>query len=429
MKLNFRNRLKVLATGSINEHIKAFLNGDDIPNSDSPVDAELALKYSAVFGCCRVLGETFPSAPLILYKKDGKERVPVTEAEKVDERALLLHDIMHNAPNSEMSAFNSNEAQAYSLNLGGNAVSEKLVNKDGVMVGLYPYPHNMVKIKRDENTKKLIYIIGSGTDEKPLQREQVLHVPGPSLNGVIGMSPISYAAGAIRLGLSYEQFGVNFYKNSANPSGAFKHPTELSADSFARLKKDIKENYTGLKNTGVPLILEGGMDWQQMTINPIDAQLLESKYFQIEDICRIYRVPQHLVNKLDRSTNNNIEHQSLEFIMYTMLPFYKRFEGCDNAQLVSQELRKAGYFFEFKMDGLLRGDSAARAALYANGRMWGWLSANDIRKLENLPSLGPEGDIYLQPVNYTKAGTEQVQNVYAKMVDDIYKMIEERRGA
>jgi HK97 family phage portal protein len=428
MKLNFKNRLKVLATGSIQEYISAFLRGDDVPNIDQPVDTDIALKYSAVFGCCRVLGETFPSAPLILYKKEGKDRIPVTEVGNADERAMVLHDVMHNVPNEEMSAFNSNEAQMYSLNLGGNAVCEKLVNKNGDIIGLYPYPHHMAKVERNKDTKRLEYKIGIGSDIKTLNRSQVLHVPGPSLDGVIGMSPISYAAAAISLGLSYEKFGIKFYKNSANPSGVFQTDNSLSDQAFIRLKKDLKENYTGLKNTGTPMILEEGMKWAQMTINPVDAQLLESKYFQIEDICRIYRVPQHLVNKLDRSTNNNIEYQSLEFVMYTMLPIYKRFEGCQNAQLVSQDLRKKGYFFEYKMDGLLRGDSAARAALYANGRMWGWLSANDIRKLENLPSLGPEGAIYLQPANYIKAGTN-TQKAYAKLVDEIFKMIEERRGA
>jgi HK97 family phage portal protein len=172
------------------------------------------------------------------------------------------------------------------------------------------------------------------------------------------------------------------------------------------------------------------MKWHQVTISPVDAQLLESKNFQIEDICRIYRVPQHLVNKLDRSTNNNIEEQALEFVMYTMLPWFKRVEECMNAQLLTPELRRGGYFLEHKMDGLLRGNSVARAALYANGRQWGWLSANDIRKLENLPSLGPEGDIYLQPANMFAAGSDPAQQaaVNARMVEEVYNLITQRKG-
>jgi HK97 family phage portal protein len=428
MKLKFKDRLKILVTGSFDEYTKAFFSGEDLP-PDGPVDAEMALKYSVVFACNRVLSETYASVPKILYKKQGKDRIPVTElgTSETTPQVMILYDIMHTTPNEEMSAFNFKEAQMSALNLGGNSVSEKLVNSRGEIVGLYPYSYDRVKIERDRETQKLKYIIDG--NKKTLDRSQVLHIPGPSLDGVIGMSPISYAASAIRLGLQYEKFGVKFYENAANPGGAIECPDQLSPDAAERLKKDLRDNHQGLKNTGVPLLLEGGLKWQQITINPVDAQLIESKYFQIEDICRIYRVPQHLVNKLDRSTNNNIEHQSLEFVMYTMLPWFKRHEECDNAQLIPRELRIQGYFFESKMDGLLRGDSAARAALYANGRQWGWLSANDIRKLENLPSLGPEGDIFLSPANMIEAGTDAQNAVNAKVLDEIYALIEERRTA
>jgi len=428
MRLKFKDRLKILATGSLEEYTRAFFSGEALP-PDGPVDAETALKYSVVFACNRVLSETYASVPKILYKKQGKDRIPVTELEtkETTPQVMMLYDIMHTTPNEEMSAFNFKEAQMSALNLGGNSVSEKLVNKRGEFIGLYPYSYDRVKIDRDRETQKLKYIIDG--NKKILDRSQVLHIPGPSLDGAIGMSPISYAASAIRLGLQYEKFGVKFYENAANPGGAIEVQSELTPDAAARLKKDLKENHQGLNNTGAPLLLEGGAKWQQITINPVDAQLIENKYFQIEDICRIYRVPQHLVNKLDRSTNNNIEHQSLEFVMYTMLPWFKRHEECDNSQLIPRELRLQGYFFESKMDGLLRGDSAARAALYANGRQWGWLSANDIRKLENLPSLGPDGDIYLSPANMIKAGTDAQNAVNAKVLDEIYALMEGRKTA
>jgi HK97 family phage portal protein len=177
---------------------------------------------------------------------------------------------------------------------------------------------------------------------------------------------------------------------------------------------------------GVPMLLEEGLKWAQTTINPIDAQLLESKYFQIEDICRIYRVPQHLVNKLDRSTNNNIEHQALEFVMYTMLPIFKRFEDNINAQLLTPEQRKKGLYFEHKIDGLLRGDAKSRAEAYAAGRQWGWLSVNDIRRLENMPAI-ENGDIYLQPVIWSRGTNSAAGRRLHRLVDDIANMIAERR--
>lgn len=402
---------------TLEEKISDFLTGADIDNEDvnyANINSSTALKYSAVFACVRVLAETLANTPIALYRK-----LPNKEREEAND--LAIYDILHNVPNSEMSAFNFKESCMNSLNLGGNAVCQRLVNEKGDLVGLYPLFYNRVEITRDQNTNKLIYIVDG--NKATLQREQVLHIPGFSLDGVKGLSPIEYTANAIRLGLNYEQFGVNFYKNGANATGAFKSPGVLEEEAYQRLKKDLKTNYTGLKNTGTPMILEDGLEFQQFQIKPVDAQLLESKYFQIEDICRIYRVPQHLINKLDRSTNNNIEQQSLEFIMYTMLPWFKRWEDAVNSQLLTPQERQEGYYLEFKTDALLRGDTAARAAYYGQGRQWGWLSVNDIRRLENMPSIGKEGDIYLQAVNMAEAGTIQSQDQLKAMTEAIYNMI------
>lgn len=397
------------------EYANRFLSGESVTEGDQNIDGETALKYSAVFACCRVLSETFASVPILLYKKDKDgERKPDTE--------LLVYDILHNEPNSEMSHFNFSEAQMMGMCLSGNAISQRLFNKSGDLVGLYPIN---AQVSREKETGRLLYTVKKGTETITLKRNEVFHVPGPSLDGINGMSPISYAASSIRLGISYEQFGIQLYRNAANPSGAFYKDGVLEEQSYLRLKKELKENYTGLKNTGTPILLEDGLKWQPFTINPVDAQLLESKYFQIEDICRIYRVPQHLVNKLDRSTNNNIEQQALEFVVYTMLPYFKRFEECMNAQLLTREQRKAGYFLEHKVDGLMRGDSTARANFYASGRQWGWLCVNDIRRLENLKPV-PNGDVYLQPSNMVEAGSNQAEAVNSKVLNEIEAILKER---
>jgi HK97 family phage portal protein len=418
MKLSLASRIKVLMTGSVDEHIRAFLSGDDI--DAGAFSTEMAMKYSAVNACVRVLSETYASAPIILYKKSKDGREPVEEH--------YLYDILHNRPNDEMSPYTFGETIMANLCTGGNAVCEKLVSASGRLLGLYPYPHGATRIKRDSETLKLVYEISGEPTGKTLRRNQVLHIPNLSFDGVVGLSPLAMAAETIRLGLSYEKYGINFYKNAAMPSGVLECPKQLTDTSFARLKKDVKDNYSSLKNSGTPMILEEGMKWNPISINPADAQLLESKNFQIEDICRIFRVPQHLVNKLDRSTNNNIEHQSLEFVMYTMLPYWKRAESNMNIQLLSPEDRAEGYYLEHKIDGLLRGDAVSRAQAYAHGRQWGWLSVNDIRKLENMPQIG-NGDVYLQPSNMIEAGSDPnaPASNYGRVLDDIYKMIEERR--
>ncbi len=411
--MNFIQKAAWNIVKNTDDYRTRFLSGEPITGEGEDVDTETALKYSAVFACCRVLAETFASVPCLLYKKTGAEREAVTD--------LPIYDILHNVPNEEMAHFNFAEALMMGMNTNGNAIAQRLVNASGDLVGLYPIN---AKIKRDSVSKKLIYEVQDDGKPRTFQRFEVYHIPGPSLDGIHGLSPITYAASAIRLGITYEQFGVNLFRNGANPSGAFVNPTEMGEEAYNRLKKSLKSEYTGVKSSGTPMLLEGGLEFKPFTINPTDAQLLESKNFQIEDICRIYRVPQHLVNKLDRSTNNNIEHQSLEFVMYTMLPIFKRFEESANAQLLTPKQRADGYFTEYKIDGLLRGDTASRVAYYAGGRQWGWLSVNDIRRLENLkPVIG--GDIYLQPTNMTEAGSKQAEVTNSKLLDQIYAILKE----
>ncbi len=288
MKLGMMNRIKILMTGSIDDYRDAFIRGE--PLQAPGISTETAMKFSAVNACIRVRAETFASVPILMYKKTKDGREPAND--------IPLYDVLHSRPNDEMAPFGFKETLMTNFDISGNCVAEKLHNQSGELIGLYPYQHDKVKIERSRETNRLEYTIGK--DQKVLQRAKVLHVPNLSFDGVLGLSPISYAAASISLGLTYERFGNRFYENSAMPSGVFEHPNHLSDEAFNRLRKDLKENYTGLKNTGTPMILEEGMKWSPLTIKPVDAQLLESKNFQIEDICRIYRVPQHLVNKLDR---------------------------------------------------------------------------------------------------------------------------------
>jgi HK97 family phage portal protein len=326
-----------------------------------------------------------------------------------------------------MSPFNFKEACMTSLNLGGNTVCQRIENtKTGELVALIPIPHSKVNIKRN-NDGVLVYTVADSQNKKyDLSRSQVFHIPNMSYDGVIGLSPITYASGAIKLGMTYESYGNNFYKNGAHSSGTIEVPLGLSETAYNRLKEQFKKNFQGLHNAGNPVLLEEGAKFNPISIKPADAQLIENKRFQVEDICRIYRVPLHLVQDLSRSTNNNIEHQSLEFVMYTMLPYFKRWEENVNAQLLTKEERKAGYYLEINAAGLLRGDMASRSQSYAVARQWGWMSVNDIRKLENMPPI-TNGDIYLTPLNMHEAGTVPPKSQSQAMAEEIYKMIQEGR--
>jgi HK97 family phage portal protein len=411
------NIVKRIFRNEYNDFIRNFLSGDDSTiEGDYEIDSDTAMKYTAVFACNRVLAETLASTPIKVYKKTKEGREEASDND--------LYDILHNKPNDEMSPFNFKEVMMLNQNLGGNAFAQKIFNKFGDIIGLYPLRWQDVKIDRQKNGELIYKIKQEDKTEKILTRKDIFHVPGMSYDGVNGLSPIEYVNRAIKLGLSYEEFGEKFYQNGANASGIVEHPDAMSEEAFLRFKREFARAFQGLANSGKPIILEGGAKYTQLTMKPADAQLLESKRFQIEDIARIYRVPLHLIQDLTRSTNNNIEHQSLEFVMYTMLPHFQRWEENINMQLLTREQRKQGYYVEFKIDNLLRGDSKSRAESYRIGRDAGYLSVNEVRKMENLDPID-NGNIYLQPLNYIEAGTQQ-ESQFEKVSEIENKKIFER---
>lgn len=393
---------------SFQRYLEGFNSGADMDTPDSDM-----MKYSAVFACVRVLAETFASVTVHEYKKTGEDR------KKTNDTGYL--DLLKNAPNGYMSAYNYHEMSSVQLNTDGNFYALKDKDSTGRVTALKPIISSTVTPEVIEGQIK--YKVGENT----YSREDVFHLVGFSPDGLQGYSPLEYFSGITGVGLTYQAFSQNFYKNGAFPSGYFEHPRSLNEIAFGRLKNDLKKNYTSMKNAGTPMLLEDGLKFNPVAIKPIDAQLLESKKFQVEDICRVYRVPLHLVQHLDRATNNNIEHQSLEFVMYTMLPHFRRAEAAINTQLLNRQQRDEGYYFEFNISSLLRGDSKSMAEAFAAGRQWGWLSVNDIRKLLNMNPID-NGDRYLEPLNMGEAGAVGVQHD-AGIVNEIKALIDKSKGA
>ncbi|WP_333861523.1 phage portal protein [Clostridium sp.] len=389
----------------LQKYSQDFLAGEDVPVDNWRIDTDTAMGFSAVFACNKVLSETLASCPILLYEKDDKgNRHQVTDTPE--------YGVLHYAPNAEMTPGQFKEFGMTNINLGGNFTAQKVFNLHGELLELRPISWERIRIDIDKTTGRLLYFIDG--KQEPKTRDEILHIPGLTLDGYIGITPLTYAALTVDVGLSQDKFERNFYHNRASTSGIFQYPNELGEEAFQRLKKDIKKNYMGFSNAGVPMILEGGGQFKEITMKLTDAQFLESKRFRIEDVCRIFRVPLHLVQDLTRSTNNNIEHQSLEFIVYTMLPWFKRWEENLNLQLLSNDSKRRNRYFEFNISGLLRGDIKSRYEAYAQGRQWGWLSVNDIRRLENMnPVEG--GDIYMQPLNCIDA---TMANEYFKKRDE-----------
>lgn len=402
----FRRVMNAITNKShFSQYTEAFLTGGDMTSGDGEM-----MKYSAYFACVRVLAETYASVTINEFKRVGDN-----DRQKTNDTGLL--DLLKNVPNNYMNAYNFHEMSSVQLNTEGNfyALKEKQGER---IVALKP----VFGVAHDIKDGVLTY----RTSEATYTRDDMYHLVGFSPDGVRGYTPLEYFGGIVNVGLTYQEFSKRFYKNGAFPSGVFEHEKFLNEEAYNRLKKDLQKQYTGLMNAGRPMLLEDNLKYKAITIKPVDAQLLESKKFQIEDICRVFRVPLHMVQNLDSATYNNIEHLALSFIMYTMLPSFRRSEMTINTQLLTKKQRDDGYYFEFNMASLLRGDTKSMAESFAMGRQWGWYSVNDIRRLLNLNSI-ENGDIYLEPMNMGEAG-EVDTGATAKMVRELQELIKKSKG-
>ena len=239
-------------------------------------------------------------------------------------------------------------------------------------------------------------------DEKHRSFERCrCRLQGLGFDGLIGYSPIAMARNAVGMTLACEEYGASFFANGARPGGVLQHPGVLKDP--AKLRESWQAVYGGAANTGKIAVLEEGMTYQQIGIPPEEAQFLETRKFQVDEIARLYRIPPHMVGDLDKSSFSNIEQQSLEFVKYTLNPWVVRWEQALQKSLLLPEERKR-YFIRFNVDGLLRGDYQSRMQGYAVGRQNGWLSANDIREMEDMNPIPAEegGDTYLINGNMTK---------------------------
>ena len=369
--------------------------------SGKRVNERTAMQMTAVYSCVRVLSEAIASLPLHLYRftdSGGKE--------KATDHPLYF--LLHDEPNTEMTSFIYRETMLTHLLLWGNSFSQVIRNGRGEVVGLYPLMPNRMTVDRDDRGQLFYEYMVSDGDTLDLKQgtvrlkpEDVLHVPALGYDGLIGYGPIAMAKNAIGLAIATEEYGSKFFQNGAAPSGVLEHPGTLKDP--AKIRESWTQTFGGSGNSGKVAVLEEGMKYSPISIPPEQAQFLETRKFQIEEIARIFRVPPHLIGCMEHSTFSNIEQQSLEFVKYTLDPWVSRLESSMNRRLLSDE-EKGKYFVKFNLDGLMRGDYKSRMDGYAIGRQNGWMSANDIRELENLDRIPEEegGDLYLINGNMTK---------------------------
>lgn len=360
--------------------------------SGKTVNERTAMQTTAVYACVRILAETIASLPLHTY------RYTVNGKEKATDHQI--YHLLADEPNPEMTSFVFRETLMGHLLLWGNAYAQIIQDGRGKVIALYPLLPNKMTVDRTEKGE-LYYIYNKEGQTYPLRNDEVLHIPGLGFDGLIGYSPIAMAKNAIGMAIATEEYGAKFFANGANPGGVLEHPGVVKDP--ARVRESWNSVYQGSSNAHRVAVLEEGMKFQSIGIPPEQAQFLETRKFQINEIARIFRIPPHMIGDLEKSSFSNIEQQSLEFVMYTLDPWVVRWEQSIKRVLFS-DVEKKDYFVKFNVDGLLRGDYQSRMNGYAVGRQNGWLSANDIRELENMNRISEElgGDLYLINGNMTK---------------------------
>lgn len=356
------------------------------------VNAESSMRVAAVYGCVRVISETVGSLPLHIYRRTAGGKIRAVDHP--------LYRLLHDTPNPWQTAMEFREMMQAHLCLRGNAYAYINWTSPTNASELIPIHPDRVTVRQLDDMS-LVYEVRNKTGVQLFPAEDILHIRGLSSDGIVGRSVLEDARESIGVAIATQEYASKFYANDATPSLVVSIPGKLSPEARKRLVEAWQDTFGGSRNARRTAVLEEGAKVEPLAMTFDDAQFLETRKFQRSEIAGIFRVPPHLIGDLERATFGNIEHQSIEFVTHCIRPWLVRWE-----QALSRALFTAPgiYFPEHVVEGLLRGDIKSRYDAYAVGRVNGWLSANDIRSLENLnPIQG--GDVYLQPMNMVPAGS------------------------
>ena len=350
-----------------------------------------ALKIVAVYSCIRIIAETIAGLPIHIYRKTDKGR------EEVDHP---LKQVLCVTPNRYQTGFELMEMMVSSLNLRGEAFAHKIINGRGQLVALEPLQAKYMKTDLDENNE-LVFTYQSPDEYRVFRHQELWRPLGLSLNGVTGLSPVGLARESLGIAYAAELSAAHLYSNGAQIPGVLEMPAKLDEETIDRLRGQWAKNQSGPVNQFKPLILEHGMQYKETGMKAVDAQFLESRKFQITEIARIFRVPLHKLQEMEHATFSNIEHQSIEFVTDTILPWVIKLEQ-SLARDIFTTTEKQKLFIKFNLSGLLRGDTATRYEAYSKAITDGWINRNEVRQLEDLNPV--DGlDEYLVPLNMGSA--------------------------
>lgn len=363
------------------------------------VSPDRALSLAAVYACVRVVSETLASFPLIMYKRlpDGGK-----------ERAINhpLYSLLHDKPNSWMTAFEWIELTQSHIEMRGNAYNFIQPGADRAIDELLPIHPDRVTVRKLANNRLQYQVRTPNGQTDTFSQNQILHFRGQSLDGVLGMGTVNVGSEVIGAGLGQQDYSARYWANDSKPSGVLEHPTKLSPEAYVRLKNSFQEEHTA-ENRHKAAILEEGVKYSVIATNNKDSQFLETLQARRSEICSLFRVPPHKIMDLTRATFSNIESQNIEFYTDGMRPRAVRFEKRLNIDLIEPLNGADGsdYFCEFLMDAMLRGDLKSRYEAYSLAILNGWMSPNDARRNENMNPI-TDGDIYIRQMNTVPLGSD-----------------------
>jgi HK97 family phage portal protein len=380
-----------------------WITGGSTSSSGATVNESSALKYSPFWSATRIISGTIAALPFMVYLR---------MADNNKERAINhpVYHLLHTRPNEFMDAITFIETRHAHVLTYGNGYAEIQRNGGGKPIALWPLLPDRTTRKISDDGVPFYEVTQATGPTVQLPDYNVLHIKGLGFDGYTGYNVVAFQKEAIGYGIGVKEYGGRFFGNDANPGGVLEHPQALGDKAYARLLETWEKNHQGLTKAHRVAILEEGMKWSSVGVSPEQAQALDVQKYTVDDCARIFNIPPHKIASLERATFSNIEELNIDFVTQTLLYWFRKWEEeCDYKLFLPSERNK--YFCEILAEGLLRGNTKSRYESYNIGRNAGFLSVNDIRRLENMNTIGPDGDIYLEPLNMKEAGSEPDDSV------------------
>jgi len=363
------------------------------------VTPQKAMGVATVYACVNVLSRTISTLPLHVYRRSGDKN-----EKAYDQR---VYDLLHNAPNSEMTSADFRAAVQGDLSLRNNGYAQIVRDRTGRIIELIPVRTEHMHVYRNL-AGELRYRYSNGSQTIGLGANEVIHLKGHTRDGLLGEDLVRMCNDVIGLAIALDVNASKYFANGSRPGNIYEHPGVLTDKAFDRLKEDLKKK-SGPGNEFQDMILEDGLKMAKARSENRDSQFDESRNRQSLAICSLFGVPPHKVGIVSNQPRANVEQENISFAVDTIRPLCVVWEQVLNQRLFTAEERRI-YYAEFDISGLVRGDLKTRYEAYAQARQWGWLSVNEIRKKENMNPIGVGGDTYMQPLNMTGLGQQEEAN-------------------